>query len=199
MLMTTEAASAHRITLKSSGPRWHVVHCEAKGEKSALTILKRYGYDYYAPMLRTYVTPPRKSLSRAQRRHVHLMRRQVLKPLFPRYLFVRFDVERDPWHDIFRFVGIHGMVCAGDLPYPLPDVVIERLMGLELDGAIPTSTSAQALFYAVGETVRVSDGPFAGFDGAVEEIDESGRVLILMAMFGRKVRVRMDDDQLEKL
>lgn len=176
------------------GPHWHVVHTEAKAEAVAKRMLEREGYEHYQPMFRRLVTPPRKTVSRGQRRHLHLLAREVLVPLFPRYLFVRFDAQHDPWHDLFRMVGVHGIVCAGGMPYPVRDEVIEKFRALELNGAIPLGTPVRSVLYAIGDEVRVKTGPFAGFAGTIEQVDDAGRVLLLMSLFGRKVRVEMADD-----
>jgi len=157
------------------------------------------GFETYYPMFRILKTPPLRKLSRDQRRRVHLFRRAVLRPLFPRYIFVRFDVKEDRWHDIFHMAAIHGLACEGNLPFPLPDHVVPDLKALEEGGAIPLKTPTKQLLIAVGDKCRVNEGPFTGLAGFVDELAESERLWLLLDVFGRKTRVQFDLDQVFKV
>lgn len=181
-------------------PAWHVVYIGGSGEKVTTELLRRHGFTSYYPKFRKMVPPPRDRLSKAQRKNLHHLMRPVVKPLFPGYLFVHFDMGTELWHSVFRFAGVYGMVCADDLPVRVPDELVKRLMALEVDGAIPLQTPVAALPFKAGDSVRVTDGPFASFPGMIEELDESrGRALIDVMIFGRATPVDLEFDQIEKV
>lgn len=171
--------------------RWHVVNVAAKFErdveKDGSFVAKQIeaaGFEVYSPKLRRMVVPPSRNLSRAQRRIKHVLGQEKIEPLFPRYEFVLFDPLSDPWHDIFRIVGVYGMLCANNLPVPIPDVFIAGLKAKEVNGAIPEDVPALEAF-SIGETVRVSKpGLFKGLTGQMKRLDADGRIRLLLGLFG---------------
>lgn len=199
-LKTLEHTFARPVYRAFADPVWHVVYIGGSGERKTSDMLKRHGFTSYYPQYRKLVPPPRDRLSKAQRRNIHHLMRPITKPLFAGYLFVHFDMATELWHSVFRLAGVYGMVCAEDLPVCVPDDLVARLKALEVDGAIPLKTPVAALPYKVGETVRVSDGPFRSFPGMICDLDESrGRALIDVMIFGRATPVGLELDQIEKL
>lgn len=188
------------------GLSWHIVHCVGKQDGYVLDWLKKLHFESYYPGVREMRPVPRKQLSHSQRNSGVTIMRPRIVPFFPRYIFVRFDMGRHGWREIFRFVGVAGMVCEGELPVWVPDGLIESIRGREVDGAVPGKTPAKLLF-AVGDEVRVSEGPFASFPGVVEEIpdkpieevDSEVRIKVLVNIFGRPTPVSLEINQVEKL
>ena len=85
----------------------------------------------------------------------------------------------------------------------LPNAVIERIKAAEIEGSIPLPPVTVSPFI-LGEEVRVSDGPFSGFNGIVDlvldaTLDSDIRIRLLVDLFGRACPVTLDIDQLEKL
>lgn len=191
----------------SSGPGacWHVVHCVGRGDGQALDWLKKLGLEYYYPMIRELRPELRKKLSRKQRASGVSIMRPRLVPFMPRYTFVRFDMGRPGWREIFSFAGIGGMVCEGDLPVAVPDSLVASIRDREIDGAVPGKTPARMLF-RLGERVRVSSGPFASFDAVIEkmpnvpieEIDSDTRIRVAVGLFGGATPVELLIGQIEK-
>lgn len=179
--------------------RWHLVQINQSDFGLAKDQLDRAGYQLYAPMLREVTLPPARKLSLAQRKARHLFGRQKLSPYFGSYRFVKFDFECDPWHDLFKLVGVHGIGCAGNFPVAMPDALIDELKAEEQNGAIPATTPVKALFYKVGEIVKVNTGPFVGFTGKVERIDEFGRIRLLLDFFTRVTPADLTADDVDKI
>lgn len=186
--------------------RWHIVHCVGKSDRHVVDWLKRLELETYYPGVREMRAVPKKELSQKQRKSgVKVMRPQVV-PLFPRYMFVRFDMGKNGWRDMFRIAGVGGMVCHGEMPVWVPDGLIDDIRGKEVDGAVPGKTPAHLIF-KVGEEVRVSGGPFASFLGvvdrlptaAIEEIDPDDRIKVVIDIFGRSTSVDLEISQIEKL
>ncbi len=152
------------------GPRWHLVQC-APGENDAHACewLGRLGYEVYYPRIRTLRRVGRKRLSQRQRRLRSVVMREVLAPLWPRYVMTRFDPQDGQWHRIFDIAGVTGLVCAQNRPVPIADDLIARMRAAEVGGAIPAATPAERI-YRLGALAEITEGPFAGFRGAIERV-----------------------------
>jgi transcriptional antiterminator NusG len=125
-------------------------------------------------------------------------------------MFVRFDALDGRWFDLFHLIGIHGVLCDGGTkpqPAPVPDEAIAAFMGLEVDGLIPGGVSVRKMAYAIGEKIKVGNGPFAGFDAwvetvpdkALDELDGTERLTVLIGLFGGRVPVELEIGDVEKL
>jgi len=187
--------------LQQAGPRWHVVHV-AGGRRDAYAIewLNQRKFEPYYPQIRVLravalrdVTPSQRH-SRAKR-----LRREVLQPLFPRYVFVRFDPAQPGWYDILRVSGVRGIECEGNRPVPIADQLINDLRAAEVRGAIPGDLPAAEVF-KIGQTVRIVAGPLSGVRGAVEKIatstieglDVLTRITVAIEIFGRMTPAELD-------
>jgi transcriptional antiterminator RfaH len=160
-----------------STSRWYVaqthVHCEAR----AAAHLLRQGYDVYLP----------RYLKR--RRHARRVE-TVAAPLFPRYLFVGFDVTAARWRSIQSTQGVANLVCNSNEPAVLADSIVKELRRREDgDGFIRLDLQPQ---YAPGDKVRVVDGVFGDSFGLFEGLADRDRIAILLDLLGRKVRVVLD-------
>jgi transcriptional antiterminator NusG len=195
---------------------WYVVRVHATDEATAIPFLEKRGFGVYSPRTMTYRPVPRDKLSRKQRHLVGGIRKPVIIPVFPGYLFLRFDMMRSDWHRTFEFLGVAGLVCHGNLPAIIADCEIERVRSLEgIDGVIPGDTPAALLVFAVGEHVKVMAGPFAQFDGVIEEmpaetaevlkthtldqLDDSFRVKVAVLMFGRRTPIDLSVTSIAKI
>lgn len=195
-----EAKALRRLQdIADATRRWHLVQINQSDFPLAKDQLDWAGYQLYAPMERDVILPPARKLSLAQRKTRHLFGRERLTPYFGSYRFVRFDVKQDPWSDLFKLVGVHGIGCKGNLPVAMPDALIDTLKAKEQQGAIPADTPVRALFYNVGEEVKVNNGPFLGFTGKIERVDESGRIRLLLEMFAALTPVDLTAADVDKI
>lgn len=158
--------------------RWYVVQCQSHSEARAIFHLERQGYHVYCPRTEKIIRHARKAT-------------KALVPLFPRYLFLRLDPKRDRWHSIRGTRGVVRVISAGNLPQPVPRGVVETLQ-LEMNGAPESSTA----LLKVGQAVWIADGPFAGIVGVLQQLDEKGRVNVLLELLGRSVSVSLDSEDL---
>lgn len=206
------SALAHEpVTSREIDPRWYVVHNGAGHDEKAQRILGENRFETYVPMTAEMKVMPQRKLSAKQRRSLIPVVKRVLRPLFPRYFFVRFDLRREGWAKVFERAGLHGVLAVPDsvrrLPAEVGDGVIEALRKQEVSGAIPLETRVAALAYAIGENVRIKGGPLRGHNGVVEdcpagalsELDESASVRLLVACFGGQSVVSMPIFDIEKL
>lgn len=109
----------------------------------------------------------------------------VEAPFFPRYLFVALDLRRHQWRKVNSTFGVLRLVMSGGEPHPVPKGVVEALIASTDDGGI--LDLARRL--RVGGPVRLLAGPFADQLATLEELDDSGRVCLLLDMLGRQVRM----------
>jgi len=154
--------------------RWYAVHTHPQGEARARANLERQGYEVYLPLCRKW------------RRHARRTE-IVAAPLFPRYLFVRLDVEAERWRPIVSTFGVSGLVCRGGLPVPLPEGIVEAIKGREDAGAFVDLTRQAAL--RPGDRVQVVAGPFADHVARFEGLSDTQRVILLLELLGRPIRV----------
>jgi len=122
---------------------------------------------------------------------------EVQKPLFPGYIFARLREGIDDFGLPKRVAGVRDYLRLDGRPCSLPGAAIDAISSKEAYEA-ERFFNAGAAPFEIGETVRVSEGPFSGFAAEVYECDDRGRVGALVTMFGRKTKVRFDGEQLEK-
>jgi len=161
--------------------RWYVVQSQPRAEAKALHHLQRQGYDAYLP---------RYLKRRRHARKVDI----VATPLFPRYLFVRFDVEAVRWRAIRSTVGVTHMVCYGDAPTPAPEGIVEGIRAREDELGYVAMTSDVP--FRRGETVRICDGALADQLGLFECVTDEERVILLLDVLGRRIRVKLPLDSI---
>ena len=165
-----------------SGAMWYAVQTHPREEQKAFEHLRRQNYLAYLPRYATKV-------SHARRTH------RVLRPFFPRYLFISLDLASQGWRAIRSTMGVSNLVCFGDKPSPLPPGVIEGLRSQEdAEGCI---SFARPNPLKPGTPVVVRSGPFSHLLGFCERMTDHERVAILLDLLGRKVRVVLDVETVE--
>jgi transcriptional antiterminator RfaH len=160
-----------------ASPRWYVVQTHMHSENKAAAHLIRQGYEIYLP--------------RYMKRRRHARRvDNVPSPLFPRYLFVGFDLETVRWRSIQSTQGVSHLICNSNEPALMPQSVIADLRRREDDNGFIRLDPQ--LLYAPGDKIRVVDGVFGDSFGLFEGMADRDRVAILLDLLGRKVRVVLD-------
>ena len=111
---------------------------------------------------------------------------------YPGYVFVKMVYSDDTWHVIKSVRGVAGFVGAsGNDPFPLSEEEVYQ-MGVEKREIVVN--------YAVGDTVRILDGPLTSFTGTVETIEvDKNAVSVIVSMFGRETPVEFELDQVEPI
>jgi transcriptional antiterminator RfaH len=158
----------------ANGRRWYVVHSQPHNEIRADAHLRRQGFETYLP--------------RHLRKRRHARKTEiVVKPLFPRYLFVALNLNFDRWRAVHSTIGVSQLVTAGDAPIAVPDGVVDEIRAREDEsGFVRLSLPAGV---GPGSSVRLVDNIFADAVGVLERIADERRVAVLLQLLGRKVRV----------
>ena len=148
--------------------RWYVAETQPRKESYAAEHLARQRFDWFLPRYRK------------TRRHARKFD-TVLAPLFPGYIFVRFDREHANWRSINGTMGVRRLICGdGGLLSPMPAEVVSQLQARCPDGIFETALDA----LTPGDRVRITAGPFAELIAEVRSLDDRGRVALLLDILG---------------
>jgi len=122
-------------------------------------------------------------------------RRVVEEKIYPGYVLVEMIVADDSWYIVRNTPRVTGFVGSGTTPMPLKkeeiDILFQRMEAQEPKYKVDIS---------IGDTARITDGPFKDFEGKIHAIDEErGKIKVLVSMFGRETPVELDFLQIKKL
>ena len=118
------------------------------------------------------------------------------KKFFPGYVLIKIDLTKQIYHMIKNLQKVSGFLGSLDKPTPITDEEIKRILGQVSETALTQKTG---ISFEIGEKVKVCDGPFASFNGLIEEIDEEkSRLKVSVSIFGRPTPVDLEFNQVEK-
>jgi len=122
---------------------------------------------------------------------------QRKKKYFPGYVLIKSEMDNNIYHMIKNIKRVTGFLGSKGVPVPVSDDEIEKILGQIKDGVAQPKSGIE---YVVGEKVQVIDGPFASFNGLVEDIDEEkSRLKVSVSIFGRPTPVELEYNQVEKV
>lgn len=117
------------------------------------------------------------------------------RSFFPGYLLVNMELTEETWHLVRHTPKVTGFV-GGQHPAPIPETEVEDIKSQMVEGRLKPKPKVS---FSEGENVRVIDGPFSNFSGAVDSIKaDKGKVVVLVSIFGRATPVELDFTQVEK-
>ncbi len=121
-------------------------------------------------------------------------RRTTKRKFLPGYMLVKMDLDDEIWHLVKNTAKITGFVGAGSRPTPIPDQDVQRMLGQAKE-----AKPKPKIVFEQGENVRVIQGPFSNFSGAVGDVrPEKEQVQVLVAVFGRATPVWLNFEHVEK-
>jgi transcriptional antiterminator NusG len=124
-------------------------------------------------------------------------KRRIKKKFFPGYIFLNMSMSDKTWHLVKDTDKITGFVGGTpDRPAPLSEEEASFMINQTSDSAKKPRTSIN---FTEGETVKVTEGPFATFVGTIEEVNEKGKIKVNVSIFGRPTPVELDFTQVEKV
>ncbi len=128
-------------------------------------------------------------------------RRSEKRKLFPGYILVEMTMDDESWYAVRNTPGVTGFVSSEDesdsrpKPVPLEDRQIQDILR-----QVEAGPTRIRIGLARGETVRITEGPFVDFIGAVSDVDDAkGKVRVLVSFFGRETPVELDFLQVERI
>lgn len=118
------------------------------------------------------------------------------KKVFPGYVLVRMEMDDRSWAAVRNTPGVTGFVGSQGNPAPLTRDEFNKIMKRTSTSAPKKTTSS----FEVGQSVKVTNGPLADFDGTISEVSvETGKVKVMVSIFGRETPVELPFDQVAKI
>lgn len=119
------------------------------------------------------------------------------RKVFPGYVLAKVDMSDDVWHMIKDTPKVTGFLGAANKPSPISEKEASRLLQQLQEGV---ERPKNLISFEIGEEVKVSEGPFASFNGTVEEVDEErSKLKVSVSIFGRATPVELEYGQVEKV
>ena len=173
--------------------RWYVIHAysgfEKQVQRSLQERIRRAGMeDKFGEIL----VPTEEVVEMREGQ-----KRKSERKFFPGYVLVQMELDDDTWHLVKEVPRVMGFIGGRpDRPAPISDREAEQILSRVREGA---EKPRPKVLFEVGEVVRVTDGPFTDFNGAVEEVNyEKSRLRVAVLIFGRSTPVELEFSQVEK-
>ncbi len=171
--------------------KWFIIHTYAGHENKVARSLKQrveaMGFD---DRIFDIIVPTRNTIKVAQGK-----KEMVKEKIFPGYVLVRMILDDESWFMVRSTQGVTSFIGAGNKPTPISEKEVEaikKFMNME--------EPLYKVSFAVGEAVKITDGPFSEFLGTIESIDETrGKLRVLVSIFGRETPVELDFLQVKKI
>ena len=173
--------------------RWYIVHAYSNFErKVAESIKERAVSAGLSDMFEEVLVPMEEVVEMRRGRKVSSERK-----FFPGYVLVKMELNDQTYHLIKATPKVTGFLGTENKPIPITDEEAGRILQQVQEGVERPKPSVT---FEIGEQVRVADGPFASFNGLVEEVDEErARLKVAVSIFGRPTPVELEYAQVEKL
>ena len=173
--------------------RWYIVHTYSNFEKKVSESIKeqaaqKHLEDYFEQVL----VPTEEVVEIRRGRRIKSERR-----FFPGYVLAKVDLTDEVFHLIKNTPKVTGFLGSGSKPVPITEAEANRILNQVAEGV---ERPKAAIRFEVGEQVKVAEGPFASFNGQIEEVDEErSRLKVAVSIFGRPTPVELEYGQVEKI
>ena len=186
--MNAEAAVA-------ANPRhkWYIVHAYSNFEKKVADAIREQARAQGLEDRFSDILVPTEDVVEVRRgRKVNAERK-----FFPGYVLVKMELTDEAYHLIKNTPKVTGFLGSQNKPQPVSEREVARIIGAIEEGV---ERPKPTITFEIGETVRVTDGPFASFNGSVEQVDEDrARLRVTVSIFGRATPVELEYGQVEKV
>ena len=191
--MSDTATTTEAPATSGRPKRWYIVHAYSNFENKVAESIRDQARQRGLSEHIDEVLVPKEKVTEARRgRKVETERK-----FFPGYVLVKMDLTDEVYHLIKNTPKVTGFLGSEKKPQPISEAEALRILQQVQEGVERPKPSVT---FEVGEQVRVSDGPFASFNGTVEEVDEGrSRVKVAVSIFGRATPVELEFGQVEKL
>ena len=176
-----------------SDSRWYVLHAYSGYEKKVAENIVEQSRKLGIADYIEEVSVPTQNIVEVKRG----VRVNSERKIFPGYILIKMTLNEDTWHIIKNTPKLSGFLGNKGKPIPISNAEAKRISEQVIDGV---EKSRPAVMYDIGEQVKVIDGPFASFNGEIEQIDEEkARLRVAVSIFGRSTPVDLEYSQVEKV
>ncbi len=175
--------------------RWYIIHAysgfENKGREAILADATRLGLERAVEA----VEVPTEKVTEVRRGK----KIQSERKFFPGYVLAKLEMNDDVYHLVKNTPKVTGFLGTNHKPQPISEAEAARILSTRDEAAAAAPKAKVKVNFEIGDSVKVLDGPFASFNGVVEEIDfDRGRVKVSVSIFGRATPVELEFEQVER-
>ena len=176
--------------------RWYIIHAysgfENKVRESIVSEAKRLGL---TSLVEDVEVPTEKVTEIRRGKKV-----TSDKKFFPGYVLARLQMNDDVYHLVKNTPKVTGFLGPNGKPQPITEAEAARILNTKDEAAAAAPKQKISVDYEIGDSVKVLDGPFASFNGLVEELDfDRSRVKVSVSIFGRATPVELEFEQVERV
>jgi transcription termination/antitermination protein NusG len=191
----SDVATTNETATSVANPnlRWYIVHAASGRELSVVSHLKeRIRLQHLEDKFGEIKVPTEEVMELR-----HGQKRKSERKFFPGYVLVQMILDDELWHLVRRIPGVLGFIGGkSDKPAPLSDKDVAAIFHRIEEG---TGKPKPKVMFVAGEVVRIVAGPFADFDGVVEDVNyEKNRLRVSVLIFGRSTPVELEFSQVQK-
>ncbi len=188
----TDVQTAERPAAANPRHKWYIVHAYSNFEKKVAEAIRDQAKSQGLEDRFSEILVPTEDVVEIRRgRKVNAERK-----FFPGYVLVKMEMTDEAYHLIKNTPKVTGFLGSGNKPIPVTEKEVQRIIGAVEEGV---ERPKPTIRFDIGETVRVIDGPFASFNGSVEQVDEDrARLRVTVSIFGRATPVELEYGQVEK-
>ena len=171
--------------------KWYIIHTYAGHEdKVARSLKQRVEAMKFADRIFDIIVPTRNTIKVSQGK-----KETVKEKIFPGYVLIKMVLDDESWFMIRSTQGVTSFIGAGNKPTPISEKEVEAIKKF-----MTQEEPMYKVAFVVGEAVKITDGPFSDFLGAIDSIDEArGKLKVLVSIFGRETPVELDFLQVKKI
>ena len=172
--------------------KWYVIHSQAGYEERVKKSLENGIQSGIMKDLVFQVLIPTETVSEVKAGKRNITERKF----FPGYILVEMELNDTTWHFIRGIQGVTGFVGSGIKPLPLSESEVKNILRQTEE---KKEKPMPKIIFQKGESIRVSEGPFASFNGMIEEVNpDKGKLKVSISIFGRSTPVELEYWQVEK-
>ena len=175
--------------------RWYIIHAysgfENKVRDSIHSEAKRLQLERFVDQIEV----PTETITEIKRGK----KVQSERKFMPGYVLAKLDMNDEVYHLVKNTPKVTGFLGLGGKPQHIPDAQAARMLDSHAESAANAPKQKISVDYEIGDSVKVLDGPFATFNGLVEELDfDRSRVKVSVSIFGRATPVELEFEQVER-
>jgi len=175
--------------------RWYIIHAysgfEGKVRDAIMSEAARMGLEQLVEQIEV----PTETITEARRGK----KIQVERKFMPGYVLAKLAMNDDVYHLVKNTPKVTGFLGPNGKPQAISDAEAARMLNSKEEAAASAPRQQVKVDYEIGDSVKVLDGPFASFNGIVEELDfDKSKVKVSVSIFGRATPVELDFEQVER-